>query len=311
MQANNDYYAGIDIGGTTIKTALVSAAGQILARNQVATPKAVPNLYQVLAELVAQMQDQQPLAAVGISVPGLVQADGTMLTGGTLTELAGRQLVAEVSGFVHLPVQVLNDANAAALAEHWLGAAQACANYVCITLGTGVGGGIVINGQLYRGKNGGAGEFGWGMIPQCERMTAPQPPLINYTASTINGLVAPYNAQVDTASMTTDAKSIINRAYRSDQTAMHAVLRFVNEVALLCVDVYAQWDPELLLIGGGISANSVFMKLLQETVATRIAQHEGLRAVGIARLGPLRPCLLGNDAGLLGAVYATRQEEDR
>lgn len=146
-------YIGIDIGGTSIKCGLVDAHGHI--SRKVTRPTATAKV-DIMADLVAMIQGLQAdgqVAGIGVSMPGVVQSDGFLTTAGAVTAFEKINLQAELHAQTQLPVIIENDANAAAIAEQWLGVAQNVPNYLSLVLGTGVGGALVINNQIYRGAH--------------------------------------------------------------------------------------------------------------------------------------------------------------
>ena len=152
---------GIDIGGTKVAAGVVDEDGRILASARRPTPSTSPDdVERTVADLVAELRSQHDVVAVGIGAAGFISADrGTVLFA---PNLAWRHepLRDDVARLVGLPVVVENDANAMAWAEHRFGAGRGEDNLVCVTVGTGIGGGIVLDGRLYRGRHGMGAEFG-------------------------------------------------------------------------------------------------------------------------------------------------------
>ncbi|WP_127848782.1 ROK family protein [Lacticaseibacillus hulanensis] len=300
-------YVAFDIGGTSIKYGVVTADGQIAEHASVATAQDRATNVANLEKVVADYRQQYDIGGIGVSVPGIVDRDGYMITGGALPEFYEFPLGATLRAATHLPVHVENDANAAAIAERWLGAAQGVDDYVCIVLGTGIGGGIVINGKVYRGAHGMAGEFGWNVTHNVDRTVPLEDLSLNFNAATVMGLVRRYNLSLKQARPylpeITDARVIIDEATKDAQVALPIYSQFLDDVAVMILNTYANYDPELILIGGGISANQQFMIDLQTRLAEFMQRHESLHRIEKRVLGKVAPAKLRNNAGLIGAVY--------
>ncbi|BDZ31849.1 ROK family protein [Lactiplantibacillus sp. WILCCON 0030] len=300
-----------DVGGTTIKYAYVDEQGQVTAKNAFQT---VDNADQLISKMVAVIKDyaaKQPVAGVGFSAPGIVRHDGFMVTGGAIQAFNGYPLARAISDQTGLPVTVENDANAAAIAEQWQGNAVGCQNYLTVVLGTGVGGGIVINGDIYRGSHGMAGEFGWNVIHNIDPIDELESFSLNQHAAVVSGLVNRYNQSkrqvMADFTPVTDARAIFTAAKNSDTIAVAEVDAFVQDVAIMLLNLFANFDPELILVGGGISANETFIQLLQAKLAEMVARHESLNRIKDIALGRVKPAKLRNDAGLIGAAYQLRK----
>ena len=186
-------FIGIDVGGTAIKYGVILRTGEIVKKGQMPTIHEKEKFLQSITALIESLQQDAVIEGVGISAPGIIQKDGTMITAGSIKPLYGINLKLELEKRVKLPVLVENDANAAAIAEKWIGNAQEVANYLCLVLGTGVGGGIVINNQVYRGAHGMAGEFGWMVIDQLPEEGNIEESSINKKTAVVGGLIRLYN----------------------------------------------------------------------------------------------------------------------
>lgn len=300
-------YIGFDIGGTSIKWGVVSQSGKILEKDAFKTLKKRKQILNDMAAVVVKTQKHYELSGVGISAPGIVRKDGYMITGGAIDEFFDFALADTFQKMVKLPVRVENDANAAALAEHWLGNAQNIDNYVCVVLGTGVGGGIVCNGDIYRGAHGMAGEFGWNIIRNYDRAKKLEDYSLNWSASVVNGLVKRYNEsmhQVDPEwEDIEDARIILTKGFANDIIATPVVNEFLESIAVMILNLFSHFDPEVILVGGGISANQEFMEHLNAKVSEFISRHHSLNGIRETALGHVEPTKLRNDSGLIGAVY--------
>ncbi|WP_368251136.1 ROK family protein [Enterococcus sp. 2201sp1_2201st1_B8_2201SCRN_220225] len=306
-------FVGFDIGGTTIKYGLLDEKGQILAKSSIETSYDVEQLITEMAEIVANYQIDYPeIKGIGISAPGIIQKDGFMLTAGAIKPLYGKNLKQSLEERCHLPVAIENDANAAAIAEKWLGNARGIDNYLCLVLGTGIGGGIVMNGEVFRGAHGMAGEFGWMMIDQLPDTGDIEEVSSNKKAAVVGGLCYQYDlarkAQEGSELPITDARELFAREAAGEQLAHEIIERFFVDLSVTLLNLISCFDPEVILVGGGISANPAFNQRLQGTLANVKARHSSIHYLDGQTIAPIRTAKLQNDAGMIGAVYEIYQQ---
>lgn len=308
-----EYAFGIDLGGTTAKIGLFTTTGDLLEKWEVPTDtsdqgaRILPNLAAAVQDKMAQRSlrpDQ--IEGVGLGVPGPVQ-DSSVVTivcanlGGWGDCDAGAQLSQLLGG---LRVQVGNDANVAALGEIWMGAAKGCRSAVMVTLGTGVGGGVVADGKLIEGAHGAGGEIGHITVnPQetaqcgCGKHGC----LEQYSSATgvvrcMNKLLE-QNPDVPCTLRGRDfaAKDVFDAARSGDKLAQQEVEDMTLTLALALGNIAAITDPEMFLVGGGVArAGDVLLEPL--------SRHYQANAFLSCRNTPIRLASLGNDAGIYGAV---------
>jgi glucokinase len=153
-------YIGIDISGASLRAALVSQEGQVIARREMALDSGT--LPAQIAGLVAELRDEAPnVAALGLGVPGLVSPEtGRVVVSSDLPAVVRADLQTELTRTTNLPIALVNDANAAAYGEYIAGAGRSSRNMFYVTIGTGIGGAIILDGKLWYGDSGFAGEFG-------------------------------------------------------------------------------------------------------------------------------------------------------
>lgn len=305
-------FVGIDIGGTSIKYGLVTLEGQIVSKGMMQTRYEPDELLVDLESVIKayQADSKQEILGVGISAPGTIKPNGYMVTAGAIKPMYGVNLKERLEALVDLPVNVINDGNAVAIAEHWLGNAIGIANYICVVLGTGMGGGIVINHQLYSGAHGMAGEFGY-MVTQDlpgDPLADIEPKSLNFTASVINGICVAYNNALQgmedsSREATMDAREVISRAKQGDEIALSVMSAFYEKISVGLLNLVGVFDPEIVIIGGGISANEDFIKALRESFKAIQRRHASVEFLMDKTIAEIKPAKLTNDAGLLGAVY--------
>jgi beta-glucoside kinase len=305
-------YIGIDVGGTNIKFGIVTKEGKIVTQGKIPTIHEKEKFLHSLVQVIQKLQQNQTILGVGICAPGIIQKNGLMVTAGSIKPLYGINLKEEIQRRIDIPVFVENDANAAAIAEKWQGQARFYNNYLCIVLGTGMGGGIVINNQVYRGAHGMAGEFGWMLIDSLPNSENVETVSLNQRGAIVGGLCNQYQLAREEVNINhpVDALEIFEMERKHDEVATLVVERFFQDLSIGLVNLISSFDPEAILIGGAISENKMFMTRLNHTVEQLIVKHESLNFLNDKRKIPILPAKLKNDAGLIGAVYQVAQEVD-
>ncbi len=304
---------GIDFGGTSIKSALVGE-GTILARGSLIDtqlyhgPEAI---LEAVTAVIEELRQVEPgVSAVGIGLPGLVDsAEGIVHE---LTNVPGwhdvglRSLMSERTG---LHVIIENDANAMAYGEWKYGAARDGRHIVCVTLGTGVGGALILDGRLYRGAQLGAGEIGHMSIDYRGRHGpyGNAGGLEEYVGNQqiAQRAVERYRAAGQAKSVQECSPMDLERAARAgDAVALELWADLGAELGIALASVVWILNPDTIVIGGGVAkAGELIFDPVRRTIAERTQKviHEKLRVV---------PAQLGNDAGIIGnAVLALEAEE--
>lgn len=306
-------YIGIDIGGTKVKYGLIDEIGNVTERSAIPTNHDKKAFIQELIDIIQTYQMRTSnINGVGISAPGIIQKNGYMTTAGAIKSLYGTNLKEEIESVVKLPVCVENDANAAAIAERWIGNAQGIENYLCMVLGTGIGGGIVINGDVYRGSHGMAGEFGWMLIDELpEEGIDLETVSLNQRAATVSGLCFHYNRlmkQQDANFKDIQDAKLIFQEETTNEIAAHVIQEFFQDLSVGIVNLISCFDPEVILIGGGISESDTFFERLEKEVDQLENRHESIAYLKNLTIAPIRQAKLKNDAGMIGAVFQVHQK---
>ena len=290
---------GIDLGGTAVKAGLFTEEGAILSQTEFPTASAggYAPLLSDIAEHIRVLAAEQniPLSdcAAGIGVPGPVEEDGfteAIPNLGIRNCYVGRDL----SALLGIPVRVLNDANAAALGEYWTGAGRGSRSMICVTLGTGVGGGIVLNGEVLGGAHGLGGEIGHMFVnpEETENCSCGAKGCLDQVSSATG--VVRYAKKLYGLPYPT-AKDVCDAAKAGDAAA-EATLRYCMSFLgkALCTVGYTI-DPELVVIGGGLSkAGPYLLDIIYDS-------YKDLPKLTIKRM-TFRLAELGNDAGMTGAA---------
>ena len=303
----------IDIGGTAVKLGLATHEGKILARHEASVcfdGYATPILTTVLREgqaFLARGGAAGRIVGVTISATGQVDDElGAVIgTNGKIPHYEGAQLRREAAAAFGVPAEALNDANAAALGEAAFGAAQGCRCVLMVTLGTGVGGGVVLDGRVYGGARGIAGELGhFTLYQDGEPCPCGKRGCFESYAST-TALVRAAQAATGEAQM--NGRIVFERAAAGDVTMRGVLARWMDDGAAGLTGLVHIFNPEMVLIGGGVSAQEeLLIRPLRERVLAGVMPRfaQGLR---------VERATLGNDAGMLGALrfFEQKQQERR
>ncbi|MFT3942482.1 MAG: ROK family protein [Ancrocorticia sp.] len=293
---------GIDVGGTWIKWGRATSDGILTDSGKVPTERENP--LGVLTKIANIVSSQEGVTKVGLSFPGIVGRDGRLITVGSIYGLEGCHLREEIERLTGLPVTVINDAHSAGQAERWLGAGADCDNFVCITIGTGLGGAIFINGKLYRGSRGAAGELSMALLGTGSTRGELFEVLAGNMGSGIFGLSRYYSQELgitESAEWFTDTWEILRLAEEGDEHAIRATDRFFDGLTSLLVTLLATLDPDRFLLGGGVSGRPGFLTETHKRLAEKIRNHPNIDHDYIPEL---RLCVNGNDSGVLGAIHA-------
>tara|TARA_B100001057_G_scaffold187849_1_gene188651 strand:- start:1315 stop:2223 length:909 start_codon:yes stop_codon:yes gene_type:complete len=290
-----DQVIGIDLGGTAIKLGRFNCDGELLAELQVSTPQpAVPGaVTMALCEAVEQLDPNRQASVVGVGLPGPM--DPAARVARICINLPGWEnvpLAEWMESRLDRAVTLANDGNCAVVGEAWLGAARGFSDVVLLTLGTGVGGGVILNNQLFTGHNGAAAEPGLIVVQ-------PDGPACN---SGNHGSLEQY-ASIAALRRLCDREPLQLSALADagDSEAIAIWSRYGSRLGVGVVSLVYLFTPQLVLLGGGLSgAIHHFLPAVQDEVDARVQEvsREGLKIL---------PCALGNGAGRLGAARLALQ----
>jgi glucokinase len=291
MPESEDYVLGIDIGVTNVKCAGVTRAGQIAFQTSIETVADRTDWPQGIKHLIEGIEHSRgPAASLGIAAPGIAAPDGTRIAWmqGRLDALEGL----EWTKFLRRarPVPVLNDAQAALLGEAWLGAARGAHNAMLLTLGTGVGGALMVDGHLLRGHLGRAGHLGH------VSLDPDGPPDITNCPGSLEHAIGNCTVGQRTAGRFTSTHDLIAACERGDPDAKAVWQRAVRCLAVAIASLINVADPEIVVIGGGIAraGRALFDPIEAELDRVEWRPH-GHRTRIVA-------ATLGEYAGALGAA---------
>ena len=312
-------YIGIDLGGTYIKYGLVSEAGEIIEKGKVATPAGCgyAETAEVISSAVRELSARHgaQVSGVGIGAPGVVDGErGILRTSGNLG-WENKPLAGDLSAKLGIPAVLTNDANAAAYGEYACGAGSEYKSVVLITLGTGVGSGIVLNGRLYEGCAGAGAELGHEVIRfsgekcacgrrGCFEAYASATALIRQTKRAMEkDRQSTLWLLCNGDSSLVNGKTVFDGAAAGDKTAKQVVNNYLRYLSEGLANIANAFRPEAILIGGGISAQGENLtKPLQKRVDKLMLGHGAYASVKILTAS------LGNDAGLMGAAMLAKEK---
>ena len=307
---------GIDVGGTKVAAGVVDENGTIVASLKRESPaRSADKTEDTIAEVVAELRKEHDVTAVGIGAAGFIDASrSTVLFAPNLAWL-DEPLQREVADRVGLPVVVENDANAAAWAEYRFGAGQGARHMVAVTVGTGIGGGMALDGQLYRGAFGIAAEFGhitvmpngrrcgcgnrgcWEQYCSGKALVREARDILSVSRRDEGMLYERCAGDWDniTGPMVTEA------AHARDPHAVEAFAEIGRWLGRGLASVAAVLDPDVVVVGGGVSEAGDL--LLRPGIDS---YRECLSGRGHRPWAEIRPASLGNSAGLVGAADLAR-----
>jgi len=308
---------GIDIGGTTVKVAFFEVQGECLAKWSIPTNKTnsgkdiVTDINETVNSKIAELGlNKDDFVGVGIGVPGFIDYEaGTIAHAPNIPWDANYPLKKELESVLDLPVELENDANLAAMGEMWLGSGKGKQNVVMVTLGTGVGGGIIVNGNVVRGSNGMGGEIGHifskdnGITCGCGKegcletiasatgiVRLGEEVIEEYVDSTILYDIKQQKGKIE-------AKDVFEAASNGDSYALSAVEESMKYLGIALSHIIHTNNPEVIVIGGGVSKAGTF---LLEQVQKQVKKYTLPRAYEAITFVV---ATLGNEAGVMGGAH--------
>ncbi|MBF6979272.1 ROK family protein [Aerococcaceae bacterium zg-BR22] len=294
-------YLVIDVGGTYIKFAKMTEDGRIIDSGKVVTPKDSLELFWQLIDGIIDAH-RGDIAGVAFSIPGKVDTkEGTVYFGGSLPYLHGEKIAEKVSEKYGLKCAVQNDAKAAALAELWQGSLKNVKDAAVIVLGTGVGGGIILDGKIRYGSHFQAGEFSLSILDASKD-----------GADKIMGLIGSAVEMVRRVNRTLgnedemDGVLAFEGIKQKHPEAMKIFEQYCLNIAYLIVNIQSYYDLEVYAIGGGISAQNILVEEIQRQYQTFLDSAPLLK-MNFPKI-EIKQAHFANDANLYGALYTLLEE---
>ncbi len=321
-QDSNDLICAVDLGGTNLRAANIDRDGRIYERFNTATP-ATDKAEDIVSAIVAAVRECETeglnrgaqIQAVSVVVPGSVQVGtGVVVNAPNIPSLPGFRLASSLNAALGRRVLLENDANAAALGEMWRGAARDCKTIICLTLGTGVGGAIVLDGELWRGVDGTAGEIGHASVEPfggvkckcgnvgCLEVYASATAIVRMIRELLARGLHSLLRSIPQDELTSE--DVYRAALAGDEVAFDVMVQVGIHLGIAMANVVNIFNPEMIVVGGGVSAAwDLFSQHARDEVMRRAFP------VPAGRCQIVR-AKCGDDAGLLGAAWLAFQRRN-
>ena len=285
-------YLGIDIGGTEIKYGIFDENGNEFIEESGSVKSVRDDLNKIIDILSRIIKDAKEIDGVGISIPGGVDNEnGVIIEGGAIPVLAGVDLIGILNEKTGFNVAIENDANCVVLAEKWIGNGKDCSSFVCMTIGTGIGGGMFINNKIHVGKNFFAGEFGYIIIEEFEDYN--NIPTLSFSSAT-----EPLLKQVALAKRMKfediNGLKVFEMIENGDEVVIEAYRKWLRKLCIGINNIGFSIDPEKFLIGGGVSGAPRLIPDIKEELRKINPYTESWK---------IETCKHFNSSGKIGAVY--------
>lgn len=317
------YYVGIDLGGTNIAGGIIDENNRIILKRSIPTIKErrwnfiVNDMIDLSRKMMSELDIKvSDIGGIGIGSPGTVDDRNGIVLYTNNIDFKNVPLRDEFLKHFDTGIFMGNDANCAALAEHYAGAARGALNSATITIGTGLGSGVVINGRVYAGNNGVAVEFGHtvicmdGILCTCGRkgcleMYASANSLIRQAKEAVSHNPSSLLSRLaNESSSGMDARIPFIASKSGDKTAIAVLEKFYDYLACGITNLVNTFDPEIVLIGGGVSNEGDY---LLEPLRERVAKEMYFKDKRINMKNLIDTAMMGNDAGILGAALLCKQ----
>ncbi|NCB56982.1 MAG: ROK family protein [Gammaproteobacteria bacterium] len=288
-------YLVIDVGGSAIKYALMDKQAVIQESGHISTPS--DNFDSFRAEIVGLYQHyRDQIAGIAFSMPGVIDSEqGRSITGGSLAYNDNRDFVADIKAVCPVPVTIENDAKCAVLAEAWKGSLVGCNNGVVVVLGTGVGGGIFLNGQLYKGSHFASGELSFLLTDSWHCKGDPY----HYWGHDggVRGLCRAVEHIKHLPPKSINGKEVFEWANEGDSEVCEALDAYTYRLAMQFFNLQSLFDPDVIAVGGGISAQPLLFQYIEQNMAY-LEEHLPMHLT----IPKVVRCHFMNEANLVGAL---------
>ena len=311
------YYIGIDLGGTNIAAGLVSEEGKILIQDSVPTRSERPaeEIVKDMAELSKKLIKEygiteKDVKSVGVGCPGSIDFENGVVVYSNNIKMDHFPLAAEFRKTLDLPIKIDNDANCAAMGEY-VATGENCSSFIFVTLGTGVGGGIVLNGQMLRGFNGAGGEIGHMTLIMdgepctcgkngCWESYASVTALIRQTKEAAEKNPQSLMNKLIEEEGRVSGRTSFEAAKAGDEAAKAVVEQYAKYVAEGIVNIENIFQPDIIAVGGGISREGDYLLEPVREIVAKKGYNKYMEKTKIVT------AKLFNDAGIIGAAMVAR-----
>ncbi len=317
----NHWFVGVDIGGTTIKMAFIDTYGEIKQKWEIPTncqdegKQITTDISKSIFNKLDELEEpKEKLAGIGVGAPGFINMDTGLIYRAVNIGWTNFPLKDRLEVDTGLPVVVDNDANLAALGEMWCGAGDGAKNLLAVTLGTGVGGGLIANGNILHGVNGMAGEIGHitsiatgGAACNCGKTgcletIASATGIARLAKEAIEKNTDSELAAVFNREGTLTAKDVFDAAKNNDRLALNVIDEISFHLGIAIANLANATNPEKIVLGGGVSKAG-------ELLLSYVRKHFDAYALPrVAEGAEITIATLGNDAGVIGGVWLIKQQ---
>lgn len=296
-------FISFDVGGTNIKYGIVLENGEIIKKDKFKTNPNGNKVLEDLCNVINEAKASESVEGVAFSMPGFIDVKtGELKTAGALFDLYGLNLKEYIESKTGLRTELDNDVNCVALAEKWLGNGVESENFLCMTIGTGIGGAIVMNNKLHRGNGFFAGEFGY-MLTAAPFQDNKFNPTLSTTGSVYYAIRKKYAELTGNDLEAISGEEVFARAENNDKQATTVIEEFYKNLAIGIYNLIFIFNPEKVLIGGGISARPELIERIKLNISRLIAANPSLSEINLDDIVEIEKCHFNNDSGLIGALY--------
>lgn len=316
------YIIGIDIGGTTIKLGIISSNGELFHKWSIPTNTEnqgsfiINDIWEsIVIKIKSENIIKEDINGIGVGIPGYIDTDSGIVYEAINIGWKNINIKQELKKISGLPVHIENDANIAVLGENWQGAGNQAKHVIAVTLGTGVGGGIITNGEILNGRNGMAGELGHILIEEdgahcncgnrgCLETIASATGIVRQAIIKIKENPNSLLANIYNEDQVITSKAVFELAEQGNQEAVDIIAYTSYVLAQTFANLGVILNPEKILIGGGVSkAGQPLLDRITDT-------FKEIALPNVVRACEIKLAQLGNDAGIIGAAYLVKQNEE-
>ena len=312
LEKENRAVIGVDLGGTKIATGMLDQSGSLLARSQKATAglKSAEEVVSTIVDTINEVRGEQDIAGVGVASPGMVDSkNGIISNGVNLPDWDGISLQSELEKRLGISVRLINDANAAAWGEYVYGAGRGSQSMVYVTLSTGIGSGLVLDGRLFTGSSSFAGELGHTVINPagiqcgcgqrgCWETYSSGTAIARLAREAIAeaGIETHMTVLAEAEGVPVSAKHVFQAAGQGDKVAAQTLEQVIHYTGLGLMNIIHSFNPDRIVIGGGVSraGNAFFEPLIRKTEELILEPYRGTCTI--------IPAELRDDVGIIGAA---------
>jgi len=312
LEKENRAVIGVDLGGTKIATGMLDQSGSLLARSQKATAglKSAEEVVSTIVDTINEVRGEQDIAGVGVASPGMVDSkNGIISNGVNLPDWDGISLQSELEKRLGISVRLINDANAAAWGEYVYGAGRGSQSMVYVTLSTGIGSGLVLDGRLFTGSSSFAGELGHTVINPagiqcgcgqrgCWETYSSGTAIARLAREAIAeaGIETHMTVLAEAEGVPVSAKHVFQAAGQGDKVAAETLEQVIHYTGLGLMNIIHSFNPDRIVIGGGVSraGNAFFEPLIRKTEELILEPYRGTCTI--------IPAELRDDVGIIGAA---------